>query len=229
MKKENKIMIITIAIMSFILGCVMFMQIKVVNETDIAQIEDMRDEELEAAAQEWKEKYEEALEKLKETNKKAKEYEGKLQSNEETRELIEKELEEARKNFGVTDVYGDGIVVTLTDNNEKSYSAEDILELTNELKAAGAEAISINEERMTNITDIVDISSRYVVVNSNKVSSPYIIKVIGDKTYLKSALTIKNGYFDVKKKEGYSIDIQEKTNIKINKYLKEVSLKYIEL
>lgn len=229
MKKENKIMIITIAIMSFILGCVMFMQIKVVNETDIAQIEDMRDEELEAAAQEWKEKYEEALEKLEETNKKAKEYEDKLQSNEETRELVEKELKEARKNFGVTDVYGDGIVVTLTDNNEKSYSAEDILELINELKAAGAEAIAINEERITNITDIVDISSRYVVVNSNKVSSPYTIKAIGDKTHLKSALTIKNGYLDVKQKEGYNIDIQEKTNIKVNKYSKEVNLKYIEL
>ena len=89
MKKENKIMILTIAIMSFILGCVMFMQIKVVNETDIAQIEDMRDEELEEAAQEWKEKYEEVLDKLNETNKKAKEYEEKLQSNEETKELIE--------------------------------------------------------------------------------------------------------------------------------------------
>lgn len=229
MKKEKKIMILTISVMSLIFGCVMFMQFKVVNETDIAQIEDMRDEELEDAIQEWKEKYEETSEKLEETNKKANEYEEKLQSNEETKELVEKELEESKKIFGVTDVSGDGIIVTLNDNDEKAYSARDILELVNELKAAGAEAISINEERVTNITDIVDISSRYIVINSNKISSPYIIKVIGDKTYLKSALTIKNGYFDLKQKEGYDIDIQEKTNIQINKYSKDVSLKYIEL
>lgn len=229
MKKEEKIMIITISIMSLILVCVMFMQFKVVNETDIAQIEDMRKDELAEALSEWKEKYEETTKKLVDTNKKVQEYEEKLQSNEETRELVEKELAEAKENFGFTDVSGDGIIITLTDNEEKAYEAKDLVDLINELRAAGIEAISINDERVTNITDIVDISSRYILVNSNKVSSPYVIKAIGDKTHLKSALTIKNGYFDLKQKEGYNIEIQEKSNIKINKYSKEVSLKYIEL
>lgn len=229
MKKEEKIMIITISIMSLILVCVMFMQFKVVNETDIAQIEDMREDELEEALSEWKEKYEETTKKLEDTNKKVQEYEEKLQSNEETTELVEKELTEAKENFGFTDVSGDGIIITLIDNDEKAYEAKDLVDLINELRAAGIEAISINDERITNITDIVDISSRYILVNSNRVSSPYIIKAIGDKTHLKSALTIKNGYFDLKQKEGYNIEIQEKSNIKINKYSKEVSLKYIEL
>lgn len=229
MKKEEKIMIITISIMSLILVCVMFMQFKVVNETDIAQIEDMREDELAEALSEWKEKYEETTKKIVDTNKKVQEYEEKLQSNEETRELVEKELAEAKENFGFTDVSGDGIIITLTDNEEKAYEAKDLVDLINELRAAGIEAISINDERVTNITDIVDISSRYILVNSNKVSSPYVIKAIGDKTHLKSALTIKNGYFDLKQKEGYNIEIQEKSNMKINKYSKEVSLKYIEL
>ena len=229
MKKEEKIMIITISIMSLILVCVMFMQFKVVNETDIAQIEDMREDELAEALSEWKEKYEETTKKLVDTNKKVQEYEEKLQSNEETRELVEKELAEAKESFGFTDVSGDGIIITLTDNEEKAYEAKDLVDLINELRAAGIEAMSINDERVTNITDIVDISSRYILVNSNKVSSPYVIKAIGDKTHLKSALTIKNGYFDLKQKEGYNIEIQEKSNIKINRYSKEVSLKYIEL
>lgn len=229
MEKEKKIMIGTISIMSLILVCVMFMQFKVVNETDIAQIESMREDELEEAIADWKEKYEEAYKKLEETNKKIYEYEEKVQSNTETRELINNELEEAKKNFGLTDVTGEGILITLTDTDERSYNADDLLELVNELRLAGAEAISINGERITNITDIVDISTRYIMINSNKISSPYLIKAIGDKTYLKSALTIKNGYFDLKQKEEYSIDIQEKTNIKINAYSKEVNLKYIEI
>lgn len=227
MEKEKKIMIVTISIMSLILVCVMFMQFKVVNETDIAQIESMREDELQEAVKEWKEKYEEAYKKLEDTNKKINEYEEKVQNNTESKELVEKELSEAKKNFGLTDVSGEGIIITLTNTDERSYIAYHLLDLINELRAAGAEAISINDERITNISDIVDISTSHIRINSNNVSSPYVIKAIGDKTYLKSALTIKNGYFDLKQKEEYSIDIQEKTNIKINAYSKEVTLKYI--
>jgi len=216
--------------MALILVCVMFMQFKVVNETDIAQIESMREDELEEAINEWKEKYEEAYKKLEDTNKKIIEYEDKMQSNVETDELINKELAEAKRNFGLTDVTGTGIIVTLTDTDEITYDYEDLLDLVNELRDAGAQAISINDERITNITDIADISSRYIRINSTKkVSSPYVIKAIGDSTYLKSALTIKNGYYDLKEKEEYNIKIEEKNNIKINKYSKEVNLKYIEL
>jgi len=229
MEKEKKIMIVTISIMALILVCVMFMQFKVVNETDIAQIESMREDELEEAIADWKEKYEEAYEKLADTNKKINEYEEKLESNAETKELVNKELVEAKRNFGLTDVTGDGIVVTLTDSEERTYMAKDLLDLINELRDAGAEAISINNQRITNITDVVDISTRYIRINSEIVSSPYVIKAIGDKTYLKSALTIKNGYFDLKEKDEYKIKIEEKTNIKINKYSKEINLKYIEL
>lgn len=229
MKKEKKIMIITISIMAFLLVCVMFMQFKVVNQTDIAQIETMRKDELEEAVTEWKEKYEEAYEKLLDTNNKINEYNEKTQSNEETKELVTKELKEAKANFGLTDVIGEGIVVTLTDTNEMVYDAEDLLELVNELRAAGAEAISINEERIVNTSDIVQISSIILKVNSKNISSPFVVKAIGDKTYLKSALTIKNGYYDVKVKNGYEMKVVEENDIKINKYSKTVNLKYIEL
>ena len=229
MKKEKNIMIITISIMSLILVCVMFMQFKVVNETDIAQIESMREEELEESLTEWKEKYEETYKKLIQTNDKINEYDEKMQSNEETKELVNKELTEAKVNFGLTTVEGEGITVTLTDTDEMAYDSNDLLDLINELRDAGAEAISINGERVVNMTDIADISSRYIVVNSKKISSPYVIKVIGDKTYLKSALTIKNGYVDSKEKNKYKIKIEEKNNIKINKYSKDVDLKYIEI
>ena len=59
MKKEKIVIVITIGIMSLLLACVMFMQFKVVNKTDIAEIESMREDELQKALSEWKEKYEE--------------------------------------------------------------------------------------------------------------------------------------------------------------------------
>ena len=215
--------------MALLLVCVMFMQFKVVNETDIAQIESMREDELEEAVTEWKEKYEEAYEKLLDTNNKINEYNEKMQSNAETKELINKELTESKRIFGLTSVEGEGIIVTLTDTDELAYDADDLLELVNELRAAGAEAISINEERIVNISDIVNITSSIIKVNSKNISSPYVIKAIGDKTYLKSAITIKNGYYDMKQKSDYEIKIEEKTNIEINNYSKSVNLKYIEI
>ena len=228
MKKDKLVIIITISIMSMVLFGVIFAQFKVVNEVNIAQIEYMSEQELKQSLIEWKEKYNTTQQKVKDTIKKINEYEEKIQSNEEAGELIKKELAEAKEIYGITNVEGEGLIITLTDNDERSYNYKDLLELVNELRAAGAKAICINNQRVVNMTDIFNIATRYIQVNSNKISSPYEVKVIGDKTYLKSALTIKNGYVDLKEKDGYKISIQEKSNIKINKYSEKVNLKYIE-
>ncbi len=229
MKKDKLIITITISIMGMILFGVIFAQFKVVNEVDIAQIEYMSEQELKQSLIEWKEKYEVTSEKIKDTYTKIKEYDDKLQSNEQAKELVKKELLEAKKTFGITNVEGEGLIITLTDNEERSYDYKDLLTLVNELRYAGAEAISINNQRIVNTSEIVNVATRYIMVNSSRLTSPYTIKVIGDKTYLKSAITIKNGYVDLKEKDGYKISIQEKSNIKINKYSQNVDLKYIKL
>ena len=198
------------------------------NEVDMAQIEYMSEQELKQSLIEWKEKYEATATKIKDTYDKIIEYEEKAESNEESRELIKKELTEAKQAYGVTDIEGEGIIVTLTDTDEMSYSYRDILSLINELRYAGAKAISINNQRIVNTTEIVSASTRYIMINGKRVTSPYVIKAIGDKTYLKSAITIKNGYVDLKEKEGYKISIQEKASITINKYSGATTLKYIK-
>ena len=229
MQRGKWIITVTIGLMSLILTCVMFMQFKVVNKTDIAEIESMREDELQTSLTEWKEKYNETHEKLVDTENKIKEYKQTSENSEESSKLVKKELEEANLMMGKTDVSGNGIEIILKDNSEKEYASIDLLNLVNELRAAGAEAISINGERVITLTDIVDISNKYILVNSNKVSSPYTVLAIGDENYLKSALSIKNGYVDVKQKDGYTIQVQEKKNIQINKYNKDIKIKYIDL
>lgn len=229
MKRDKIIITITISIMSMILFAILFAQFKVVNEVDIAQIEYMSEQELKESLIEWREKYETTEAKVKDTISKIQEYDEKVQSNEEARELVKKELSESKQIFGLTNIEGEGIIVTLTDNDERVYDYKDLLSLVNELRAAGAKAISINNQRIVNMSDIANVNYRYIMINNTRITSPYIVKVIGDKTYLKSALTIKNGYMDLKEKDGYEISIQEKSNIKINKYSEKVTLKYIKL
>lgn len=81
--------------------------------------------------------------------------------------------------LGKTDVEGQGITITIKDiDNEnlsedeqvEPLSSEDILVIIDYLKLAGAEAISVNEQRIINMSDIVDIGSNpIIVVNQQRI------------------------------------------------------------
>ena len=83
-RKGKKIMIITVGLTCFILMAVMFMQFKIVNQTDITSIETMRKTELTTELASWKQKYEETNSKYEETQNKLNEYKNSQQSTEES-------------------------------------------------------------------------------------------------------------------------------------------------
>ena len=202
MNKNKIIMSVIIGLLCVILVSVMFAQFKTVEETDITGIEKAREAELQSMLASWKTKYEEVEEKLADTQNKIDEYKAKIDSNEQASELLDKELEQTNLLVGKTAVTGEGIIVTLEDNNEKTIVASDLRTLINELKLAGAEAISINGKRIVNMTEIVDVNG-FILINEERVISPYVVKVIGDQTYLSSALSrIVSGYIDSYQKLG---------------------------
>ena len=227
MKKEYTIIAVTISIICIIFAFVMTVQLRTVKETDITLIENMREDELTEQADLWKQKYEETQSKIDEDKKKINEYKEKTANKEETAELLNTELSQARTTLGTTDVEGEGIIINLKDGDERIL-AEDLLRLVNELKLAGAEAISINNERIINLTEIVDVNS-YIIINGNRTSNPYEIKVIGNEQYLMSGLSAKGGYADTIKSKGKDISIAQEKNIKISKYNEEIKLKTIKL
>lgn len=230
LKKGKITMIIIAGIVCFILALVMSMQFKIVNETDITSIESMRETELRTELANWKEKYEEANAKYEETISMINEYKETDKSNNETEEVINNELEQINMSLGKTDVQGSGIEVILTDTNNEEIpkiNADDLLVIVNALKLAGAEAISINDERIINMSDIVDVDT-YIKVNGNRILSPYVIKAIGNQTYLESQLLGNGGYVDDLQKSGYSVEIQKNDNVEILKYNGEIKTKYIE-
>ena len=230
LKKGKITMIIIAGIVCFILALVMSMQFKIVNETDITSIESMRETELRTELANWKEKYEEANAKYEETISMINEYKETDKSNNETEEVINNELEQINMSLGKTDVQGSGIEVILTDTNNEEIpkiNADDLLVIVNALKLAGAEAISINDERIINMSDIVDVDT-YIKVNGNRILSPYVIKAIGNQTYLESQLLGNGGYVDDLQKSGYSVEIQKNDNVEILKYNGETKKKKIE-
>ncbi len=218
MNKEKIVMSITIGLVCILLISVMFAQFKTVEETDITGIETAREEELREMLANWKSKYEEANQKVEETRVKIEEYKNKAASVEETNNLLDAELLQTNKLVGKTDVTGEGVIINLIDNENTQIEDTDLLKLVNELRLAGAEAISINDKRIVNMSEIVNVDET-ILINTQRVTSPYIVKAIGNQKYLSSALSLKNsGYIDKYTSHGKTINMTLEKNIKILAY-----------
>ena len=235
MKKKGKITVtITIGIACLALSIVMFMQFKLVNETDITSIENMREEELRTELANWKEQYDEANEQYEQKSATLEEYKEKEESDAETENLVNEELANVNLILGKTDVEGEGITITLRDSSNDDGDAltitiDNLNTIINELKMAGAEAISVNEERIINMSDIAPINDKsLILINGQRVISPYVIKAIGDSTYLESTLVGKGGSIDELEKLGYDVAVEKSDKITINKYNKEIDSKYMQ-
>lgn len=108
MNKKGKLtMTITLGLMCFVLTMVIFIQFKTISQTDITQIETMREEELKAEIASVKIKYEEVLKELEDTNLKIEEYKETLNSEKEASELLDEELEKSKDLLGKNAVIGE--------------------------------------------------------------------------------------------------------------------------
>ena len=229
-KKGKITMTITIGIACFALVSVMMMQCKIVNETDITSVENMQETELKKELANWKSKYDDINQKYEDTINKIEEYKNDEQTNSESSKLLENELEQNNMILGLTDVQGEGIVVTLKSGQESKtpINADDLLMIVNSLKFAGAEAISINGERIINITDITYITNEFIKVNGQRILEPYVIKAIGNQSYLETALKGNGGTVEQLETLGHIATIEKDNKIHIDKYNKEINTKYIE-
>ncbi len=228
MKKGEITITVTIGLMVLILTTVIFVQFKTIRQTDITSIENMRETEIRTEISNIKQKISEAQEQLKSTNQMIKEYEETITSDKEASVLLEKELEKQNNILGKNPVKGSGIVVTLTDTRAQRITAEDLRKLINELKIAGAEAISINDQRIVYDTYIVDIGNAYIRINGMEgMVSPYVVKAIGNPTYLESGLSKKQyGYIDTKLEEGKDIVLERQEEISISAYKGNLNMEY---
>lgn len=219
---------ISIGLTAVIFATVMFAQFKTVEQTNITEIEAMRESELRTELSSWKAKYDEINLKYEEISKKVEEYKQQMKDNVDATALIKNDIAENEKYIGYSDVEGEGIVITLEDNSKKEITSVDLLNLVNQLKLAGAEAISINDERIVNTTDITTVNGALVLVNGKRLTSPYVVKVIGNQKYLDSAISIKYGYIDEITANGKTISYVPVKSVKISKYTGNLSMKYAE-
>ncbi len=234
--KERIVMAITIGIACLALMFVMFMQFKVVKQTDITAIETMKESELRLELKSWNDKYDELNSRYEELSSKIEEYKNEKESDAKTYQLLTNELEQLNESLGKTDVEGEGIVIQLIDKGGTELSdgvqvdnitSTQLLTIINELFSADADAISLNGHRITAMSAVYEIGTEFLKVNGDKITSPYVINAIGDSDYLKSAVSGKGGGVDQLKELGHETSVDTSKKIKIEKYDKDMTAKYI--
>jgi uncharacterized protein YlxW (UPF0749 family) len=165
-----------------------------------------------------------------------KKYENMATNADQSSKFVKDQLDETRVLLGLVDVQGQGIVITLTpkssifakSNQEVFIMDIHLLQILNELRARGAEAVAINDKRIANTSGIKSSSNNsYILVNDEKVSPRAKIEIlaIGQKSKFKGMQEFVKG-LDFNIPTGYEIKVEESDSIKMPKYNKSHSPGY---
>ena len=151
----------------------------------------------------------------------------KLKESTNKQETLSKDIENIKMGAGVLAMQGPGISIVIDDSKKQSKTGEnlnlylihddDILKVINELRAAGAEGISINEQRLI-ATSEIRCAGPTLSVNNTRYSPPYEIKAIGDSQTLENALKMRGGVVETLQFWGIQITIKTENNVILPAY-----------
>jgi len=145
------------------------------------------------------------------------------------------DLERYRMASGIVDVHGPGVVITIRDSawideymedfNSILFNSDQLLSLVNRLREAGAEAISINGQRIVGTTEI-SLAGRSININGVATASPYTVMAIGNPETIVAALTIRGGVIDtMRRHHNWIVDISQREDVSIARYTGVVSFR----
>ena len=222
---NKKLISLLLGIMCMLLTLGIAIQIKTINQmnnksvTNSATENDLRDSVLKT-----KEKYDNTYAKVEKLEKELEELQTSASVNSDEANELQEKLKEYKKILGLTEVSGNGLEITLKDGDENQSKSVlssivhdgDILQVVNALRNAGADAISVNDQRIVN-TSAISCIGNVVKINGEKVGV-YVIKAIGNPEWLYGAIEMNGGYVSILRREGVDVEVKKVKDITIPKY-----------
>ena len=239
---NKKVISLILGLMCMLLSYGIAAQIKTINGTGSTMSTNAKENELRDAVLKSKEKYDNLYRELEEAeNELEVERTNATQNNTELTDL-ENEIKNGNKVLGLSEVTGNGLIITIDDNQDISLNNwladpnlllvhdTDLISVVNELKNAGAEAISINEQRLIT-TSAIECDGNIIKVNGEKVGAPFTIKAIGLPEVLINVDRF-GGYLDYLRDTRYlKVSVERMTDektITIPKYTGIIKFQYAE-
>ena len=115
---------------------------------------------------------------------------------------------------GTAPAHGPGVTVTITDP-QHALRAEDLLDVVEELRGAGAEVIQFGPVRIGAPPAAFTDNPDGVQLDHTAIGSPYTVLAIGDPKTLDTALNITGGVVNTVHAVGGRISITEQDNVSI--------------
>ncbi len=233
---NKKAIALVLGIMCFALTAGICIQVKTVKNTNSTSSKNYEENNLRAEVLKYKEKYDNLIRETEKVDAQLQEQIESATKNNSELEESKNQINDGNKMIGLTEVTGPGITITLADSDIDSTSVLnssdllihdiDLLKVVNELKNAGAEAISINNQRVILTTPTI-CGGNIININGEKIGSPFEIKAIGSPEALAN-LSRPGGWLSKLEERGIKVSTPKKSNsITIPKYSGVLNFKYI--
>ncbi len=224
---------ISVAVVCAILGFMLAYQFKMLMKQDkTLNLNNKNGTDVTVEIEQYKKQKQELDNKVNELQNQVKNYENAAAGKSDATKNLLNELEDTRIFTGTTDVKGPGITIYLTPdaklfgaNMDDHITDKHLVYLVNELKFAGAEAISINDIRIVSRTGI-RTAGNYILINDEKISPSrrIVIQAIGDKNLLYGDMSFPEVFNDFK---GLcDVKFEKSDEITIKKYNKTYKSEY---
>ncbi len=151
-------------------------------------------------------------------------------------QLMQEELHMAKLRAGLTQVSGPGLRLVLEDNtlgqresphadpNQFIIHYEDLLSIVADLKAAGAEAIAINDQRLVTNSELRCVGN-VIMVNTSRVAPPFIIQAIGNAAIMGDMVSY--GRYDYLLLNHFPISMTQEEEVILPAYKGDLQFTYI--
>lgn len=209
---RNKPWVWQVTALGFLLGGLLAAALKTQDQFRKGQIPTTRIPLLAAAYSDLQDTVVEQKKKIADLQANLSKYQKAATDGSETAQLLNADLQKANILSGLVAVTGPGVVITLSDSRKRPPNADelspdeyreltkpyiihdqDIQAVLNELRAAGAEAISVNDQRVIATTAVRCVGPTVLVNSTPTNPSPVKILAIGDPDGLVSGLTMAGG------------------------------------
>ena len=233
---NKKVISIVLGVMCCALTLGICVQVRTVKNSNSTVSQNYEENNLRAEVLKYKERYDNKYKELEEAEEELERERQSSTQNNSDLEQKENEIKQGNKMIGMTEVTGPGVIVTLSDSKKDASTVlnasdlvvhdADVLSVINELKNAGAEAISINDQRIVPTSSIV-CGGNIIEINGEKVGAPFTIMAIGLPEQL-AALSRPGGYLEILKNASIEVSLKKSNNITIPKYTGVISYKYAQ-
>lgn len=223
-KNRGELAIGVVCILLGVLLAVQLRSVKVNNEQSAASAG--RLETLQEMYNDAKDQLDASQTQLTETQAELQKFREEAASGSSQSEALKAEVDKLELQAGLTEVEGPGVMVSMRDSSAPNVTGDeqnyiihdsDILTVINDLRDAGAEAISLNGERLL-ATSEVRCAGAVVIVNGRRYAAPYVINAIGDSATLYNALTMRNGVVDVLGQWKIEVKVTPSEKLTVPKY-----------